>query len=192
MPKVMARQAWAPQLLTAHREDQPECPPAALGPQGGVSLGRVDWQGPCTCVLGLLLWLVRRSKPGNKHPARSYAGRSTAGQVCAILLAAPAWARCEVEPEGLPESPEEGPKDMDSASTFLFVGMSLIHVLPVTATTSSHPLRELFLTDLCISYMRKTSTSVLVRFTGKCCNRAQLSTINHHRAAGEAHLSNTV
>lgn len=57
--------------------------------------------------------------------------------------------------------------------------MSLVPAFPVTATTSSHPLGRLFLTDLCISYMRKTSTSVLVCLTGKCCNHAQLS--NTHR-----------
>ena len=80
----------------------------------------------------------------------------------------------------------------DPASTLLLLGTSLIHVFPVTAATSSHPLRELFLTDLCISYMRNTSTSVLVRFTGKCCNRAQLSNIHRHGAVGEGRLPCTV
>lgn len=124
----------------------------------------------------------------------SYIGRRTASSVLAILPGAPAWAGYAVGPEGPASlSPlRRGPKTVDSASTFLSVGMSLIHVLPVTATTSSHPLRELFLTDLCISYMRKTSTSVLVHFTGKCCNHAQLSNINHHGAAGEARLGNKV
>ena len=82
--------------------------------------------------------------------------------------------------------PRSSPRTTDSAFTFLLLGTSLIHVFPVTAATSSHPLRELFLTDLCISYMRNTSTSVLVRFTGKCCNRAQLSNIRRRGAVGKA------
>lgn len=105
-------------------------------------------------------------------------------------LGASAWAGCEVRPEGpaLPSPPRSSPRTTDSAFTFLLLGMSLIHVFPVTAATSSHPLRELFLTDLCISYMRNTSTSVLVRFTGKCCNCAQLSNIRRRGAVGEGRL----
>lgn len=109
-------------------------------------------------------------------------------------LGASAWAGCAVWPEwpALPSPARSSPRTTDSASTLLLPGTSLTHVFPVTAATSSHPLRELFLTDLCISYMRNTSTSVLVLFTGKCCNRAQLSNIHRHRAVGEGRLPSTV
>lgn len=109
-------------------------------------------------------------------------------------LGASAWAGCAVWPEwpALPSPSRSSPGATDSASTLLLPGTSLTHVFPVTAATSSHPLRELFLTDLCISYMRNTSTSVLVHFTGKCCNHAQLSNIHCHGAVGEGRLPSTV
>lgn len=152
MPKVTAQRTWAPQLLVAHGADQPGHPSAMLGPQGRVSPGWVGWPDPRTCVLGPPQRVVGRSKPGNQHPAEA---RIWLG---AILPEAPARPRCEEEPAG-PASQRpltRRPRPRDPASTFLCVGMSLLHVLPVTATTSSRPLRELFLTDLCISCMRKT------------------------------------
>lgn len=96
-------------------------------------------------------------------------------------------SQCGARSEGPACPPEKKPKAW-MRPPLSCQWMSPGPVFPVAVTTSSHPLGELFLTDLCISSMRKTSTSVLVCLTGKCCNRAQLSNID--RRLGSTRLQN--
>lgn len=125
---------------SAHQVNQPENPPAVLCPQGPGSLAGMTREAlACVSLVGKVLWLVRRSEPGTNTQQLATCAKVQAAQgsweplpglgVGCSLRDLPSW-----------RPPKSGPKTVESASTFLLLGMSLIHVFPVTATTSSHPL----------------------------------------------------
>lgn len=145
--------------------DGPACGPGGkpgsrICPQEQASLGRADPRRAHPCASGQRLRLAAREEA----PAISDVGGG-GPWVCAVLrLAGARHPRGPAEPSARAGAWRRGACPR---------GPSLVPVFPDGAA-SSRPLGGLFLTGLCISCMRKTSTSVLVCFTGKCCNCAQL------------------
>lgn len=145
--------------------DGPACGPGGkpgsrICPQEQASLGRADPWRAHPCASGQRLRLAAREEA----PAISDVGGG-GPWVCAVLrLAGARHPRGPAEPSARAGAWRRGACPR---------GPSLVPVFPDGAA-SSRPLGGLFLTGLCISCMRKTSTSVLVCFTGKCCNCAQL------------------